>query len=104
VESGIPRARVILDPGFGFGKTLQHNLALLRNLGRFADTGLPLLCGISRKSMLGAILDGAPVGERLYGSLAAAVLALERGASILRVHDVKPTVDALRVGEAVSRG
>lgn len=98
---GIPRESLLLDPGFGFGKTLEHNLMLLQGLDAFNQLGLPLLVGISRKSMLGAILDDAPVEERLYGSLAAAVMALERGASIIRVHDVGPTVDALKVVNAV---
>ena len=100
-EAGIHRDRLLLDPGFGFGKNLQHNLLLLKNLGILAAMGLPLLVGISRKSMLGMILDNAPAHARLYGSLAAAVMALERGASILRVHDVRPTVDAVRVVQAV---
>lgn len=104
VAGGIPRERLLLDPGFGFGKTLEHNLRLLQRLDGFNQTGLPLLVGISRKSMLGAILDNAPVAERLYASLAAAVLALERGAAIIRVHDVKPTVDALKVVNAVRYG
>jgi dihydropteroate synthase len=99
-QAGVARERLLLDPGFGFGKTLRHNLLLLNQLGRFAELGLPLLAGISRKSMIGALLD-KPAAERLYGSLAAAVLAAERGAVILRVHDVGPTVDALKVAEAV---
>ncbi len=99
--AGISRERLILDPGFGFGKTLEHNLALLAGLGGFGKLGLPLLVGISRKSMLGTILDGASADDRLYGSLAAAVMAVERGASIVRVHDVKPTVDALKVVTAI---
>jgi dihydropteroate synthase len=98
--AGIPDDRIVLDPGFGFGKTLDHNLALLRHLRRLADLGPPLLAGISRKSMLGAILD-APVGERLYGSLAAALIAVQNGAAMVRVHDVAPTRDALRVYTAV---
>ncbi len=103
-SAGIPGERLILDPGFGFGKTLEHNLTLLASLERFGEPGLPLLVGISRKSMLGTILDGAPADERLYASLAAAVMAVERGASIIRVHDVKPTVDALKVVNAVKFG
>ncbi len=99
--AGISRDRIVLDPGFGFGKTLGHNLELLRRLEEFSDIGLPLLVGISRKSMIGALLGDVPVTGRLYGSLAAAVLAVERGAGILRVHDVKPTVDAIRVAQAV---
>jgi dihydropteroate synthase len=90
---------VLLDPGFGFGKTLAHNLQLLRRLDELAELG-PLLVGISRKSMLGAI-TGRPVEERLAAGLAAGVLAVERGARLLRVHDVAATVDAVKVVEAV---
>ncbi len=100
-EAGIPRRRLLLDPGFGFGKSLAHNLFLLKNLHFFAAIGLPLLVGVSRKSMIGSLLGNVPVDQRLYGSLAAAVMALERGAAILRVHDVRPTVDAVRVATAV---
>lgn len=99
--AGITGDRLLLDPGFGFGKTTEHNLCLLKNLGSLTDRGLPLLIGISRKSMIGTILGGVSVQRRLYGSLAAAVMAVERGASIVRVHDVKPTVDALKVAAAV---
>ena len=101
LAGGIPKDRLLLDPGFGFGKTLEHNLGLLKELSVFVDMGLPLLVGVSRKSMIGMILGGNPVRERLYGSIAAAVMAFERGASILRVHDVRPTVEALKVAEAV---
>jgi dihydropteroate synthase len=104
MEGGVLRERLLLDPGFGFGKTLKHNLTLLKFLGEFLHFGLPLLVGISRKSMIGAILGDAPVDNRLYGSLAAAVLALDKGASIVRVHDVRPTVDALKVVDAVRHG
>jgi dihydropteroate synthase len=104
VAGGISKERLLLDPGFGFGKTLGHNLSLLKRLGEFLRIGQPLLIGISRKSMIGAILHDAPVDDRLYGSLAAAVLAAEQGAAILRVHDVKPTVDALKVVAAVRNG
>ncbi len=100
IEGGIPRSRLLIDPGFGFGKSFEHNLQLLRELERFLEPDLPLLVGISRKSMIGTLLD-KPVDQRLYGSLAAAVLALQAGASIVRVHDVAPTVDALRIVEAV---
>jgi dihydropteroate synthase len=100
VDAGIPRERLLVDPGFGFGKTTAHNVALLAGLGRLAELGLPILVGISRKSMVGALTGRGP-GERLAASLAAAVLAAERGASILRVHDVADTLDALRVLEAV---
>jgi len=98
--AGIAEDRLIIDPGFGFGKTLAHNLTLLNHLGEFLELGAPLLVGLSRKSMLGAILD-APVGERLYGGLAAAVIAGWEGARIIRTHDVKATVQALQVCSAV---
>lgn len=99
--SGIPRSNLLIDPGFGFGKTLHHNLALLRGLGHLLDLGLPLLVGLSRKSMIGAILGDVPVEGRLQGSVAAGLLAAGEGASILRVHDVAPTVEALKVLAAV---
>ncbi len=100
--AGIPREQVLLDPGFGFGKTLEHNFALLKQLRELEALGAPLLVGISRKSMIGLILDGAPVEQRLHGSVAAALIAAQAGARILRVHDVKPTADALRVLAAVA--
>ncbi|MDT8439957.1 MAG: dihydropteroate synthase [Wenzhouxiangellaceae bacterium] len=99
--AGIERRNLIVDPGFGFGKTLAHNLALLRELGRFKALDLPLLVGISRKSMLGRITGHERPEDRLAASVAAAVLAVERGASIVRVHDVQATVDAMRVVEAM---
>jgi dihydropteroate synthase len=98
--AGIPRERILVDPGFGFGKTLEHNLALLRHLNRFTGLAAGVMVGLSRKSMIGLLLD-APVGERLAGSLAAAVIAAWQGASIVRVHDVRETVQALRVCAAV---
>jgi len=98
--AGIARARIVLDPGFCFGKTLDHNLALLRRLPAVAVDDLPILAGLSRKSMLGAI-TGRPVGQRLPASLAAALLALDGGARILRVHDVAATRDALAIWSAV---
>lgn len=100
LDAGIPPERLLLDPGFGFGKTLVHNLALLAGLAELCDLGFPVLVGLSRKSMIGA-LTGREVHERLAGSLAAAVLAVERGARLVRTHDVAPTVDALRVAWAV---
>lgn len=103
LEAGIARDRLLVDPGFGFGKTLAHNLILLRRLGEFRELGLPLLAGFSRKSMIGA-LTGRAVGERLYGSIAVAALAAWQGASVLRVHDVAETADALRVCGAVMYG
>ncbi len=100
--AGIADERIVLDPGFGFGKTLEHNLTLLRQLRKLCVAGLPLLAGLSRKSMIGA-LTGKPAGERLHGSVAAALIAAQNGADILRVHDVAATVDALRVLHAVGR-
>jgi len=96
LAAGIARERLCIDPGFGFGKTLAHNLALLRALPRLAALGPPLLVGLSRKSMLGA-LTGRPVGERQAASVAAALIAVQRGAAIVRVHDVAATRDALSV-------
>lgn len=98
--AGIARERIVLDPGFGFGKTLEHNLELLRHLPDTTVSGLPILAGLSRKSMLGGI-TGRSVEERLPASLAAAVIALAGGARILRVHDVAATRDALAVWSAV---
>ncbi len=100
-RAGIGRERLLLDPGFGFGKTVEHNLALLAGLERLVDTGLPVLVGLSRKSLIGKLLDDAPVNRRLYGSLALAVLAAAKGAKLLRVHDVGATVEALTVAQAV---
>ncbi len=93
--AGIARSRLICDPGFGFGKSLQHNLQLLHHFDALRQLELPLLVGVSRKSMLGQVLDGAPVNERQSAGLAAMLLAVERGARIVRSHDVRPTVDAL---------
>ena len=103
VAAGIGRERLLIDPGFGFGKTLQHNLELLRHLECFNALGVPVLAGLSRKSMLGN-LTGREVGERLAGSLALATLAVARGASIIRTHDVAATLDAVKVSAALRRG
>ncbi len=100
--AGIPEGRILLDPGFGFGKTLTHNLALLAGLGAIAALGPPVAVGLSRKSMIGA-LTGRGVTDRLAGSLAAAVLSVERGAALVRVHDVAETVDALAVLAALRK-
>jgi len=101
VESaGIDRERIVLDPGFGFGKSVAHNLLLLRELASLAALGYPVMAGLSRKSTLGAI-TGRPAGERMPASVAAALLAVQRGAKILRVHDVAATRDALAVLAAV---
>jgi len=99
--AGIPRERILVDPGFGFGKSLAHNLSLLRHLDRFLDLAAGVLIGVSRKSMIGALLD-APAGERLSGSLAAAVIAAWQGARVIRAHDVRETVQALRVCAAAA--
>ncbi|MEI6459480.1 MAG: dihydropteroate synthase [Pseudomonadota bacterium] len=98
--AGIAADAILIDPGFGFGKTQDHNLALFRHLGRFTRLGVPLLVGVSRKSMVGQ-LTGRPVGERLAGSVSLAALAAARGAAVLRAHDVAETVDAVRVGAAL---
>lgn len=98
--SGVPVERVALDPGFGFGKTVEHNFTLLRELQRFTSLGCPVVAGLSRKSMLGAV-TGRAVGERVAASVVGAVLAAERGARVLRVHDVAATRDGLRVWEAM---
>lgn len=101
-DAGIERERLCIDPGFGFGKTVEHNLALLRQLAAIRQaTGLPLLAGLSRKSMLGAI-TGKPVEQRLAASIAAALAAAAAGAAIIRVHDVAETVDALAVWQAAT--
>jgi dihydropteroate synthase len=99
-RAGIGRERIVADPGFGFGKTLEHNLALLRSLNEFKDLGVPLAVGWSRKSSLGKI-TGRPSGERLPASLAMALLSLQRGATILRVHDVKETRDVVSIWQAL---
>lgn len=99
--AGIPKKSIVLDPGYGFGKTTAHNLLLLRQQSRLLDLGLPLLAGLSRKRSLGEI-TGREVGDRMFASVAAAVLAAEYGARILRVHDVAATVDALKIWSAVA--
>ena len=98
--AGIARERLVIDPGFGFGKTLQHNLALLKRLDRLADLGLPVLAGLSRKSMLGA-LTGRTVDEREFAGVAAHLIAVSHGARLIRVHNVKAMRDALAVWNAV---
>lgn len=100
VAAGIPVERILLDPGFGFAKTLEHNLGLFRHLEELNSLGRPLLIGVSRKSMVGQVL-GRDIDQRLYGSLALAALAVAKGACILRVHDVAETVDVVRMIAAV---
>ncbi|HGS8416988.1 TPA: dihydropteroate synthase [Neisseria gonorrhoeae] len=102
VAAGIAPQRITLDPGFGFGKNLQHNIALMRHLPELmAETGLPLLIGVSRKSMIGKLTGEADAAARVHSSVAAALASVARGAQIVRVHDVKATADALKVWEAL---
>jgi dihydropteroate synthase len=100
LAAGIPAGQILLDPGFGFGKTLAHNCALLRDLGVLSALGSPVLAGLSRKSMIGKAL-GLPLEQRLSASLALAVIAVQNGARIIRTHDVRATRDAVRMTEAV---
>ncbi|MGL4615724.1 MAG: dihydropteroate synthase, partial [Shewanella sp.] len=99
IAAGISREQLLIDPGFGFGKTVEHNYELLAKLQHFQQFDLPMLIGLSRKSMIGELL-GKPIGERLAGSLAGAMLAAQNGAQIIRVHDVAETVDVLKVLQA----
>ena len=100
ISSGIAIDRIAIDPGFGFGKSLEHNLNMLSNFSEFSTLGLPVLAGISRKSMIGKI-TGKDTNDRVAPSIAAAIMAADRGASIVRVHDVAETVDALKLWEAI---
>ncbi len=102
-SAGIPRQHIIIDPGFGFGKTLQHNIDLFKAIPTFVATAYPVLVGISRKSMLGQLSDKA-VDQRLAGSISAAVLAAQAGVAIIRVHDVGETVDALKIASVLQSG
>jgi dihydropteroate synthase len=102
--SGIDRRKVMVDPGFGFGKDMEHNLALLRRLERFADLGSGVYVGLSRKSMIGTLTGRKQPADRAAGSVAAALIAVQRGARMVRVHDVAATVDALKVWHAVQSG
>ncbi len=104
VRAGIPEQRILLDPGIGFGKTVEHNLALLRRLEEIVALGRPVAIGTSRKSFLGRISGGRGANERLAGTIATNVLALQRGASVFRVHDVAPVADALAVASATLTG
>ena len=100
ISSGVAIDRIAIDPGFGFGKSLEHNLNMLSNFSEFSTLGLPVLAGISRKSMIGKI-TGKDTNDRVAPSIAAAIMAADRGASIVRVHDVAETVDALKLWEAI---
>lgn len=101
IDAGIDKENIVIDPGFGFGKSLAHNMVLLNNLQKFKTLGVPILAGLSRKSMIGMAL-GLPVDQRLHASVALALIAAQNGARIVRVHDVAPTVQALRMWEAVT--
>lgn len=96
-KAGITKNKIILDPGFGFGKTLEHNVRLFAEISEFVELGYPILAGVSRKRMIGEILEGVGMDGRLHGSVAAAILAGIKGAEIVRVHDVRPTVDSFKV-------
>ena len=100
ISSGIANERIAIDPGFGFGKSLEHNLNMLTNFAEFSSLGFPVLAGISRKSMIGKI-TGKDTNDRVAASIAAAIMAADRGATIVRVHDVAETVDALKLWEAI---
>ena len=102
LDAGIAKENIIWDMGFGFGKTVQHNYKLLQQLAQFCESGYPVLAGLSRKSMIGAVLD-KPVTERVVGSVAGALIAAQNGATILRVHDVAATADALKVWQATQQ-
>ncbi len=101
VANGVEQNRMAIDPGFGFGKSLEHNLEMLANFSSFSVLGYPVLAGISRKSMIGKI-TGKETNERVAPSVAAAIMAADRGAKIIRVHDVPETVDALKLWSAVN--
>mgnify|MGYP000034597710 FL=1 len=103
IEGGIPRDQILMDPGFGFGKSVEHNYQLLAKLKDFKSHNVPILIGLSRKSMIAAVLNNCGVNERLAGSLAGAVIAAMNGAHIIRVHDVKETVDALKIVQATQQ-
>ena len=100
IDAGVPTSRILLDPGFGFGKTRAHNISLIQHLDEFASLGQPILVGLSRKSVLGQV-TGNDVDARLYASIAASMIAAQKGAKILRVHDVKATVEVLKVLAAI---
>lgn len=104
LEAGVDEGRIIIDPGIGFGKTFNHNLEILRELRSFTVFQRPLLVGASRKAFIGAILGGLPVGQRLEGTLATSVVAVLNGANILRVHDVKENLRAVKIADAIIKG
>jgi dihydropteroate synthase len=100
--AGIPKKKIVVDPGFGFGKNTQHNLTLLAQLERFSELGVPVLAGLSRKRTIGELTGRDDPGDRVYGSVAAHLIAAQRGALLLRVHDVAATVDAIKVWNALA--
>ena len=102
MQAGVPRAQIVIDPGFGFGKSVNHNLALLRHLDQLSALGMPVLAGLSRKSTIGRVTGRDDPKDRIHGSVAAALIAAQKGATILRVHDVAATRDALAVLAAVT--
>jgi dihydropteroate synthase len=104
VAAGVPRGNLIVDPGFGFGKTPEHNLTVMRELARLRQLGRPILLGTSRKSTLGRVLGGLPIGERLEGTLATTALGIAAGVDMVRVHDVRANIRAALVADAVCRG
>jgi dihydropteroate synthase len=104
VQAGIPEDRIILDPGIGFGKTVEHNLEIIKRLNEFEGLEKPVLLGHSRKSFIGRVLDDLPVTDRLEGTAAAASIGIFNGANIIRVHDVKEMVRVARTADAVRRG
>ncbi len=101
LSAGIAHDRLLIDPGFGFGKTLQHNLTLLRRLDEFSTLGVPLLIGVSRKSMIGALLGAAPAQQRVFAGAALAMVALGKGATVIRTHDVRATCDVIKMHVAL---
>jgi dihydropteroate synthase len=104
VDGGVRESRIILDPGFGFGKLVEHNLELLRRLEEFTALGRPLLVGTSRKSTIGKVLGDLPPEERLFGTAATCAIAIANGADIIRVHDVQQMAQVARMADAVIRG
>lgn len=102
-EAGVPEERILIDPGIGFGKTFDHNLEIIKNLNIFTQLGRPVVIGVSRKAFIGHVLGGLPPGERLEGSLAALTAAILNGANIVRVHDVRQSVLAARMADAIKR-
>ncbi len=104
VDAGLPKELIIIDPGIGFGKSVEHNLEIIRKLGDFKSLGQPLLVGTSRKAFIGSMLGGLPVNERVEGTAATVALSIANGANVVRVHDVREMVRVARMTDAVLRG